>query len=171
MPAPSVRILAENLPEQRFLEAIFQEEMVRNLVEISSWLTSSAVIGIAQRTLLEQPGRPVALVLNSNDSDPQEIEDRSRTVRRILSQITPDNWHVTLAIPKVDSWIRADPRIAQAFQADETMRNDRYNQAVQIGYLVQQAPLDRLAIGRVHPEFAALAEFIQRHLPVPQTAS
>src|SRR4051812_25188647 len=113
MPVPSVRILAENLPEQRFLEAIFREELEHDLVEISSWLTSSAVIGIAQRTLLEQPERPVALVLNTNTRDPREIDVQGRTVRRILARITPDGWHVALAIPEVDVWVLADPRIAQ----------------------------------------------------------
>jgi hypothetical protein len=37
--------------------------------------------------------------------------------------------------------------------------------------LAQQAPLDRDAIGRAHPGFAALAAFIKRLAPVPEPAT
>jgi hypothetical protein len=73
-----------------------------------------------------------------------------------------------VAVPRVDAWVLADPRIAQAFLEDEATRTRWSAQAERIGELARQAPLDREAIGRACPGFAALAEFIKRHAPVPQ---
>src|SRR5688500_7078178 len=100
---PRVRLITENLPEQRFLEAIFLREVDDlKTVEVDSALTASAATGIAEYALMEHPERPVALVINTDTEDPEEIEEEVRgPVHRILAQITPTGWHVALAIPKV----------------------------------------------------------------------
>src|SRR5262249_51242378 len=114
---------------------------------------------------------PIALVLNTDTDDPERIEREQKTIERILYRAAPRGWHVTLAIPKIDAWVKADPRIRQDFEANLATRDSRYNQSLQIEELVKEAPLDREAIRRAHPEFRALEEFIERSSPIPQPAS
>lgn len=169
IPTPQrVRLLAENLPEHRLLEAIFLDERQRGLVEVSSFLTPDAALGAAELFLLQHPERPVALVLNTGTDHSERIAAQRKVTRRVLSRITPDGWHLALAIPDVDAWVMADSRLRQAFESDETTRRSRYERAVRIGDLARDLPVDHEAIGRAHPEFAALAEFINRHATVPQ---
>jgi hypothetical protein len=165
-----VRLMAENLPEHRILEAIFLPERTAGLLKVSSYLTSSAAVAAAVGSVLERPDVPLALVLNTKTDDPAKIDDERRTISRILYRNGPADWHVALAVPDVDSWLMADPRVRQVFEADEVTRTDRYERAVRAIDLARAAPIDREAIGRAHPEFRALNEFIVENTRVPQTS-
>jgi hypothetical protein len=173
MPSPSIRIFTEKLPEQRFLQAIFFEEEALGLVEISPELAASGAVSAATSSLLDHPERPAVVVINADTEDPREVKALRGSAWRLLAQVTDgdENWHVAVAVPRVDAWVLADPRIAQAFQAEEATRTRRWAQAERIGELARQAPLDREAIGRAHPGFAALAAFIKRLAPVPEPAT
>jgi hypothetical protein len=173
MPSPNVRILTEKLADQRFLGAIFLGEESLGLIEIIPCLTSSAAVSGAMTMLSNDPERPIAVVINADTEEPREVKTIRGSAWRLLAQVTDgdENWHVALAVPRVDAWVLADPRIAQAFQAEEATRTRRSAQAERIGELARQAPLDREAIGRAHPGFAALAAFIKRLAPVPEPAT
>jgi hypothetical protein len=170
MASHKIHLFTEKLADRRFMEAIFLEEEARGLVEIEAELTSSGAVTAAMTVLSDHPERLIAVAINADTNDPREVKAIRGSAWRLLAQLTDgdENWHVAVAVPRIDAWILADPRIAQAFQADEATRKSRYAQAEQIGELARQAPLDRAAIGRACPEFAALAEFIKRHAPVPE---
>src|SRR4051794_12318444 len=92
-----VRLLTEDLPEHRALEALFLPERRSGAVRVSSYLTSSAAIGAAEMSLLERPDVAVALVLNADTEDPLKIEERRQVVRRILYRSAPTGWLLSVA--------------------------------------------------------------------------
>jgi hypothetical protein len=164
-------MITENLTERRFLDAIFRAEIERGAVEIASTLTSTGALSVAEYSLLEHPEIPVALVLNADTDDLERVDARQRTIERILTRAAPTGWHVTLAVPKIDAWVKADPRVREDFESNEATRDNRFNQGVRIGELAKVAPIDREAIARAHPEFRALEEFVERHAPIPQPSA
>ncbi len=161
-PTARLRLITENLPEQRFLEAIFRPEIERGAVQVDSALTASAATGIAEYSLLSYPGRPVALVLNAGGRYPLTDEDLEATIR-ILSKASRSDWCFVPADPDVDAWVMADPRVRAGFESDETTRNNLHERAARIGDLARARPIDRAAIGRSHPSFRDLDNFIKQH--------
>jgi hypothetical protein len=87
----------------------------------------------------------------------------------MLSRIAHSGWHVTLAIPNLDAWVTADPRVKAIFDSNEATKTDRYLRAARIVGLAQERPLDRKAIGLAHPEFLELLRFVSQYEPVPLT--
>ncbi len=164
-------MIAENLPDQRCLEAIFLEEIERGALQVDSTLTASAATSIAEYSLMTAPERPIALVCNAHTTDPDAIDDERGAVRRILGRVAHSGWHVAWAYPNVDAWILADPRVRGIFDGDEVTRRSRYDRAVRIGPLARTQAIDRDAIGRAFPDFRALVAFIERHAFVPQPTS
>jgi hypothetical protein len=169
MPPSSIRVLTENLPEERALQAIFRDELERGSIEVQSLLTSSAALGVAEYSLLEHPDRPIALVLNAGDEDPMRREERRDTIHRILTNASTSGWHVALAVPDVEAWFMADPFVRATFDADEAARSSRHERAVRIGPLARRRSIDRESICREFPEFQALAEFLERSARALQT--
>jgi hypothetical protein len=172
MSAHRVHLISENLPEQSFLQAIFLEEWRRGLVGFGSYLTPDGALSGAELHLLRNLGRrekqPIALVLNAG-SRPLEVIARKRAaIGRDLSKISRGNWHVTLAIPKVDAWVLADPAVRAGFEADEATRDNRYEQSRRIREIAERRPIDRQLIAASHPEFVELAEYIREKTAVPQ---
>ncbi|MDR3639093.1 MAG: hypothetical protein P4L84_35135 [Isosphaeraceae bacterium] len=166
MASPQVQLLAENLPEHRFLEAIFLEERRAGLVTVSSYLLPSTALAAAELYLLQDRQRPIALVLNSGTKVPEQIERKRASLQRVLSRITPEHWLVVLAIPDVDSWIMADPQVQERMAADLAFRESRDERSARIAELARTHPLDRNAIGQAHPEFRDLVGFIEQHTSV-----
>jgi hypothetical protein len=164
-------VITHSATDQRFLEAIFRKERESGVMEVSSRSTYSGAIAMAEYMLLMTGDRPIVLILNADTDDPERIKREQRTIERILYRSAPNGWHVTLAIPNVDAWVKADPRIRADFEANSATRGNRYNQAIRIWELVKEAPLNREEIRRVHPEFRALDEFIERSSPILQPAS
>jgi hypothetical protein len=164
-------LITHSVTNQRFLEAVFRKERESGAMEVSSRSTYSGAIATAEYSLLTGQHNPIALVLNADTDDPERIESEERTIGRILYRAAPNGWHVALAVPNVDAWVKADPRIRADFEANPATRDSRYNQAVRIEELVKEAPLDRDAIRRARPEFRALEEFIERSSPILQPAS
>ncbi len=167
MPRPSLQILAEKLSGERALQALFQGESKRGEIGIRSCFTSSGVISVAQSILLQYPEQAVILVFDAGDKDDHDIEERRNTIYRILAGTAPDGWHVTLARPDVDAWLMADPAARAIFEADGATRRSRIERAARIGEIARNRPLDREAIGKVHPEFASLVAFVDQLRPAP----
>jgi hypothetical protein len=164
----AVRLLAENLPDQRFLEAIFRPQIDQGLLKVDSGLTTSGAISIAEFSLLKDPDQPVALVLNTHTSDEEKIADLLGSVRRILSRTVSSNWHVALAIPRLDQWAMKDPAVKAAFDsspATSKNHNSLYvDRAVRMADLVRKKPFDRAILARESVQFRALEEFITSHV-------
>src|SRR5262249_32795669 len=120
----SVRVVVETLAEQRILEAILHWQIARQEVEIDSGWTTSGAIARAQAFVLDHLERPVALVLNTHSTDWNQVENLRGTAQRLLSWAGTSNWHVALAIPRMDAWAKADPRIREAFEKDERLRDN-----------------------------------------------
>lgn len=162
-----LRLLIENLAEQRIIEGIFRDEVERGLIQVQRCWESSSAISVAQSSLLQRPDEPVALVLNTHIVDPVEIEEEWRgPVLRLLSETATQDWHAAFAIPRLDAWAVADPRIKRAFGEDESKLGPRtyYDRAVRFADLTKREPFDRGALYRSNAEFRGLADFIQRQL-------
>ena len=56
----------------------------------------------------------MALVLNVEGFDEDEIEERREIVPRILSTVAYSGWLLSLAIPDVVAWVMADPKFKAA---------------------------------------------------------
>ncbi len=176
MSRPRVWLLTENLPERRFLEAIFADRRAAGDVAVRDYLVRSAAIGMAKLSLLEQPELPLALVFNTQTEDPIEIEEQRGTLQRILAACALQGWHVALAAPRINAWALADPWIKQQFEdrpETDPRRQDQgmyYNQAIRIGELVQRRPFDVEALKAVSPEFRSLNKFIDQHVSAAKKA-
>ena len=171
MATESIRVITENLKEEKALRAIFRDESGRGLVTVQSFLTSSAALGSAEYSLLTHRGRPVALVVNSDAWSPEEIEEERATIHRILYRASPRDWHVSIAQPNVDAWLMSDPSIRAIFDSDEVTRTSVHDRAVRVAEVAASRPIDREAIARAHPDFAALAEFIATHSRAPEAVA
>ncbi len=154
------QLLAENLPEQRFLQAIFRQERKASLPEVSSYLLAESAIGAAQLYLLQDPDRPVALVLNEADRD--RAADRRREIESFLGRLArPDNFLLTFAIPDVDAWIRADPVVEIARRTNPLLSEDRHKFAANLARELGDHPIGRDAIAARFPEFRELRDFLE----------
>jgi hypothetical protein len=138
-----VWIYTSNLAERYFLEAILSSYLEAKSVGIKDCMVESSAISTANSALLMYPGHPVALVLNAESRDEEQIEEDRATIGRIFSDARRGTWQVSYAIPSLAAWAMADPRIRAAFEGREDTRPDPgYDrstyiaQAVRIGELV-----------------------------------
>lgn len=165
MPDYTIRLLVENLPDQRIVEGILKQEIDEHHVHIDRGWDSSTVVSIAEFSLLEHPERPVAVIINTKTSEPAEIEDEFRgPVRRILSRAAPQGWHAAFAVPRLDEWAMADDRIRNEFERVEAQRGDNSypDRAVRFAALVNQEPFDREALCQSCEEARELFKFIKQ---------
>jgi hypothetical protein len=189
---PSVPLLAENLPQQRYLEAIFHEFASAGKVKVHSRRGRDSTLAAAESYLLEYPDRYVAIVLETNSTDLDAIMEFDASTRRRLSLTEPSGarWHLALAIPRLDAWALVDDHIRDAversgiWQDPETaslpkdrqnIENSNYlNLAARIGSFVQEQAFDLEALKQKSRQCRELCEFIERSLmpaTVPASAS
>ena len=182
-----VPLLAVNLPQQRYLEAIFEELVRAGKVKIDSRLFRDSTLAAAEAFLLRYPDRYVAIVLETNSTDLDVITEFDASTRRRLSLTDPsgDRWHLALAIPRLDAWALVDDHIreeveqAGIWKDPETasLQIDRQNYlslAARIGSFVQSHPFDLEALKQKSRQCRELCEFIERSLmpaTVPASAS
>ena len=71
----------------------------------------------AESFLLVHPDRHVAVVLETNCDDLDEIRefDRSNRHRLALTDASGESWHLALAIPRLDAWALTDDHIRREF--------------------------------------------------------
>jgi hypothetical protein len=159
--AQTVQVWTDNLPEQRFLEAILRDRRDRGEIRIDSGLGGTSILSIGSSALLRHPDRPIALVLNTDDEDPDELHGYINRYMPFLP-----TWHAALATPKVDDWAMADDRVKQIFETKPHLKRDRYNRAVEIGKLVEDEPFDVESLRRISEEFRGLEDFLDRYAAI-----
>ena len=159
----AIRVWTDNLPEQRFLEAILRHQSYRNAIVVDSGLGGTSILSIGSSALLRHPEQPVAMVLNADTEVPSEVKELRDGIVGYMGYGPRDNWIVALAVPKVDEWALADERIRREFENSQTLRNDRYNQAIAMKKLTEKTPFDVTALRRSCHEFRLLDEFLEQH--------
>jgi hypothetical protein len=157
-----VKVWTDNLPEQRFLEGILRHRPYWNSLRIDSGLGGTSVLTIGSSSLLRDPEQPVAMVLNAETEKPAELGELRKSIKSYMSFSAADNWHVALAIPKVDDWALADRRIKRAFEETPHLARDRYNRAVAMKKLTEKEPFNVDALRRTNAEFRRLDDFLVR---------
>lgn len=156
--AKLVQVWTVNLPEQRVLEAILRDRILRKEIVIESGLGGTSILSITSSILLREPDQPVALVLNAEGEEPGELH---RLIYRYMPGL--DTWVDALAVPDVDAWAWADPRLAEIFRSRPRLAEDRYHRAAEIGGLTSEVPFDVAALREKEEEFRRLEEFLDRH--------
>ena len=113
-----VPVVTVSLPQQRYLEAIFDEYVRAEKVKIESRLFRDSALAAAESFLLRYPDRHIAIVLETHSTDPDEIKEFDASTRRRVSLADPsgDRWHLALAIPRLDAWALVDDHIRDAIQ-------------------------------------------------------
>jgi hypothetical protein len=187
-----VPLLTVSLPQQRYLEAIFQPLIRAEKVKIDSRLYRDSTLAAAESFLLRYPDRHIAIVLETKSIELDDIMEFDASTRRRLSRTNPsgDRWHLALAIPRLDAWALVDDHIreeveqAGIWQDPETatLQKDRQqienanylNLAERIGSFVQAHPFDLETLKHKSRQCRELCEFIERSLmpaTVPASAS
>jgi hypothetical protein len=178
MQTSPVPLLAENLPQQRYLEAIFRDLISGSRVKIRSGLGRDSALAGAESLILMYPDRHVAVVLEANSGDSEVIRefDRSSRHRLSLTDASGESWHLALAIPRLDAWaltdgqilhefnrIRQDPASAKDERTREAIdRNNYLNLAARINEFTQARPFDLENLKRKSRQCRELCEFIER---------
>lgn len=158
--APSpLQVFVENVPEKRIAEALLRPYGA----EIVDGATSSGAISLAQRSLLDHPERPVAVLLKANTEDEVKVYELRASVRRLLAGVAPEGWVVALAVPRLEAWAMTDPRIAQGLQSYLEGKATAVQRAVRIGELTKKQPFDQTALYQQSADFRALVDFLRRH--------
>ncbi len=171
MTKPKVQMVTATLSEHRGLAAIFSREVHTGSLSIISYMQAQTAVGGAELSLLNDPERPVALVLDAETVDAEAIDQRRRSMERRLGRLTPEPWTITLAVPNIESWALADPEIRALFESDEAFGSNRLRSATRLADFVRQHAIDRAEVGRQHPEFARLLEYLGRFIPAAQPVS
>jgi hypothetical protein len=158
----AVTILVEKQADQRFIAGMFRRELDAGEIEIEVCITASGITGTAQRMLLEQPERRVALVPNAKTQDAKTVEEEFvAPIHRMLAGFPATAWCLAVAIPRLDAWARADHRVAAAFDEAAAKGRASYKDlSLRFEELTRTTPFDRAAASAAFPEFRALAEFI-----------
>jgi hypothetical protein len=159
MERPRPRLIVEYRADQQFAQALFGAYRI----PIDGGHTHSGAISHAEVSLLEHPEQPVAVLLNAGTEDPIAIKETRGAAMRILARAYPENWCVALAIPRLNAWALTDPRIREAFEADEATRKNYYAQAARIGALTKNRPFDDSVLRRDNADYRGLVEFLERH--------
>jgi len=163
-----LRLFAEQRADLDFLTAIYSEEIAGGQIAPDAGLSPSGAVGGAEFSLLEHPNTPVALVLTTQTEDLRECRKILGLAEGMLASAYPHNWHVALAIPRLDAWAVQDPVVQAAFAANPRTQPgvpDSYqNRARLLQELVQRRPFDREALRQASTQFAALDAFIQEQL-------
>src|SRR4051812_47402304 len=110
--------LTVSLPQQRYLEAFFQGLVGAGKVKIDSRMFLDSTLAAVEAFLLRYPDRHIAIVLETNSIEADDIMALDASTRRRLSRTDPsgDRWHLALAIPKLDAWALVDDHIRDAIQ-------------------------------------------------------
>jgi hypothetical protein len=167
MSALSPRVYVERIAAKRFADVLLHPYTV----EIIDGGTSSGAISRAMASLLHQPDRPVAVLLDAPSGDSREIAQERGAIKRLLARSAPEGWYVAIAIPRLDAWAMTDPRIKQDFESYQHGKASYQDRSLRIGELIKRHPFDPSELYRTNADFKGLVEFLQRHSPVPTTGS
>ena len=175
-------LVAVSLPQDRYLEAIFQEARVAaGKVKIDSRLFRDSTLAAAESFLLRYPDRHIAIVLETNSTDLDDImEFDPRLVAVSPARIVWRSVAPRLAIPRLDAWAFVDDHIreeveqAGIWQDPETatLQKDRQkienaklpDRAARISFVVQADSFDLEALKQQERQCRELCEFIERSL-------
>jgi hypothetical protein len=155
-----VKVLTDNVTEQRILEAILRHRPYWDSLKMDSGLGGTSILSIGSSSLLRNPEQPVAMVLNADTEKPAEIKKLHNGIKGYMSFSAPEYWHLALAIPKVDAWALADGRFRRAFEETPHSEYDRYNRAIAMKELTEHEPFDVEALRRSNAEFRRLDDFL-----------
>lgn len=156
--AKLVQVWTEDLPEQRVMEAILRERLDRREISIETGAGGTSILSITSSRLIRDPQQPMALVLDAEGEEPTELH---RLIYRYMPAV--DTWVDAVAVPDVDAWAWADPRLAEVFRSTPGLAGDRYRRAEAIGRLTGEIPFDVAALRETDEEFRRLEEFLDRH--------
>lgn len=166
MSALCPQVFVESVANKHFAEALLQPYAV----EVIESTTTSGAISMAMGALLDDPGRPVAVLLDAPSVNSREIAIERGAIKRLLARAAPEGWYAAIAIPRLDAWVMTDPRIKQDFESYLQGKASYRDRALRIGELTRRHPFDSSELYRTNEDFKGLVEFLQRHSPVP-TAS
>lgn len=178
MQTSPVPLLAENLPQQLYLEAIFRSLTDLGKLEIRSGLGRDSALAMAESFMLVHPDRRVAIVLETNSRDPEAIREYDRAARRRLSltDASGESWHLALAVPRLDAWALTDDHVRRQFaknrqrdpdsvkskkSRDAIESGDYLDLAARIQSLVSSKPFDLENLKRKSRQCSELCEFIE----------
>ncbi len=150
-----------------FMEAILRP----HAVEVQGGFTHSGTTSQAQGSLLFNPERPVAVVVDTRTENQREYAEIKLAIKRILARAYPENWYVGVAIPRMVAWAMTDPNYKREIDALDsgTLYGDL---AAFVGKLVKKQPFDASELYRGSADFRGLLEFVQKHAPaVPAKAA
>lgn len=166
-----IPVLAENLAQQRYLEAILHGLIVDGSIDVQSRAGRDVTLSVAEAYLFRRPGEPIALVLETNCDEPHKVSEyRQSTLRRLARSSRDDSlWRVAFAVPRLDAWALTDPRVAAKFaelrDGVESPREDHYLElAAQIGAIVAEHPFDLDNLKARNSECRKLCEFLEKNL-------
>ena len=162
MAPTKVRLIVESFADENFLSAIFYREIEAGTVGIQVAHGSGSGIAIVDRALREHPDRPIALILNTETRDRDEIAARRGTVNRILALVRNDRLHIAWAVPKLNAWVMTDPRIKADFLSRPSTKKNDQAQALRIKELVPDHPFDPTNLRKKFEEYRDLESFLKR---------
>jgi hypothetical protein len=170
---PPVRLITDNLAERNFLQALYLDEIGSGRIALNYGLGAESAITMAESSLLSRPAYPVALVLNSETVDPEQIKARRFRIEKklMVAASAESSWVVSLAIPKLNAWLIADPFIQEAFARRPDTRESYHSQAVAILDLVRRHPVDRQKVKDCFPDFTQLDDFLIEHTVAPASSA
>jgi hypothetical protein len=143
----------------------FVEALLRpHAVEVRGGFTHSGTFGRAEASLLDNPERPVAVVVNTRTEDESKAAALRLGVKRILARAYPEGWYAGVAIPNMLAWAMTDTRFKREIDAldSKTLYQDK---AGRVGELVKKLPFDASELYRTSADFRGLLEFVQKHAP------
>lgn len=171
MVSQPIPVLAENLAQQRYLEAILHSLIVDGRIDVQSRAGRDVTLSVVEAYLFRRPGEPIALVLETNCDEPHKVaEYKQSTLSRLARSSRDDSlWRVAFAVPRLDAWALTDPRVAEKFaelrEGAESPQKDRHLElAAQIGAIVAEHPFDLDNLKAKNAECRKLCEFLERNL-------
>jgi hypothetical protein len=166
MSSQTVKFYVERPPDQRLLEAILRPRLDGTTLEWDIGMTGSGVISGAQLSLWEHPDRFIAVVLNTKTEDPERIRGELRNPAiRLLTQAYVDNWHLALAIPRLDAWAMCDPRIKEVLEREKPASYSAISKRIE--ELTREQPFDATILRQRSSEYRGLEEFLHRVATTP----
>ena len=156
---PPLRIVVEEEVDRMALAAVFGNEVASGQVEILAGEGRSGAISLAELLLLQDPERPVALVLDADRDDPERL---LTSARNILARIGDGDWHVAVAVPGLEQWFASVPDLKSAIES----RSMTAGLAV-----LGKARVNRDSLRQVSKEFSEFDDFVRSELAALQTAN
>jgi hypothetical protein len=133
--------------------------------------TTSGAVGHAMGFLLDEPQRPVVLLIGTRTDNERTIGTDRGAAQRLLATCSLTGWHVAMAIPRLDAWARTDPRIDRDLTAKFPGASLYVDRLARIAELLKTAPLDTTNLLKTNAEYRGLMAFLRQHSPdTPESA-